>query len=503
MHTTGQFPVFTRYVDPGGVNIHTPLTSMVAALLSQIPQRMKLLLLLPLAAEALALRGCVRRELPQLRMASHTGAPRRCTRAHMVATAAATSPAAMAAVSSSDEWIDNLDMRAFGAEVRDLGKRMAANEGDGDLRHFEKMRRWSNAFGILGVATMALPANPVSIFCLSTYIYSRWAMIAHHTCHGGYDRHRLPHFSGRTFALGGPLHRARDWLDWMLPEAWNHEHNVLHHYQLGERGDPDLVERNLGFVRAWPFPVAVKLAFVVIMSSVWKWVYYAPNTYKQLKLSEYRKAHGGSAPPGLDAEAALTLGKLLRSNELRGGLFKPAEFLLRVFAPVVAFRFLLLPAPLLLLPGTGRACFVHAVTNLVLADMLSNVHAFATIVTNHAGSDLYRFETSCAPNSAEFLSRAVLSSANYPAGATGTVRGDLNDFFHGFLNYQAEHHCWPNLSMLSYQRAAPQLKSICQRHGVPYTCENVLVRTRKTVAIMVGVDSMKVWPDERVGVATR
>ena len=31
----------------------------------------------------------------------------------------------------------------------------------------------------------------------------------------------------------------------MLVEAWNVEHNQLHHYHLGEIEDPDLVEHNL------------------------------------------------------------------------------------------------------------------------------------------------------------------------------------------------------------------------------------------------------------------
>ena len=43
-----------------------------------------------------------------------------------------------------------------------------------------------------------------------------------------------------------------DWLDWMLPEAWNVEHNNLHHYKLGEQGDPDLVERNFEPLRSKP-----------------------------------------------------------------------------------------------------------------------------------------------------------------------------------------------------------------------------------------------------------
>merc|ERR1711871_375238 len=124
----------------------------------------------------------------------------------------------------------------------------------------------------------------------------------------------------------------------------------------------------------------------------------------------------------------------------------------------------------------------------LLADVLTNMHAFLTIVTNHAGSDLYRFDTPCAPNSPEFFLRQVLSSANYCTGS------DPNDFLHGWLNYQVEHHCWPTLSMLSYQKAAPQLKAICERHGVPYTQQSVWRRLAQTVRIMIGDSSMRRWP---------
>jgi len=417
-------------------------------------------------------------------------------RASVAASLAA--PVAVPKAADDERWIDELDIKAFGKEVRALGRSLAAKEGEDDLRHFERMRRWSDACGILGVATMALPPNLFTIVMLSTWTYSRWAMIAHHTCHGGYDRHGSKQYRGASFALGSPMRRARDWLDWMLPEAWNHEHNVLHHYKLGETGDPDLVERNLEFVRRWPLPIAVKLAFVAAMSGIWKWVYYAPNTYKQLRLAEHVKRHG-APPDDFDPHAALTLGKLLLRPSLRGGLFGPAEFLLQVFAPVLLLRFVLLPAPLLALPGgLGAVAFGHALVNLVLADVLSNMHAFLTIVTNHAGSDLYRFDSSCAPGSHEFYLRNVLSSANYRAGKSGTLLGDMNDFFHGFLNYQAEHHCWPTLSMLSYQRGAPELKAICERHGVPYTRESVFVRLVKTVDIMVGKTSMRRWPEERL-----
>ena len=164
------------------------------------------------------------------------------------------------------------------------------------------------------------------------------------------------------------------------------------------------------------------------------------------------------------------------------------DFFLGCLFPMLAFRFLLLPSPLLLLPGVGLTCYANAVLHLVIADIVSNYHAFLTIVTNHAGDDLYRFSTPCRPNSPTFVLRQVLSSANYRTG------GNVNDFLHGWLNYQVEHHAWPTLSMLSYQRGQPELKAICERHGVPYVQQSVFQRLVQTVRIMIGDSSMREWP---------
>lgn len=84
-------------------------------------------------------------------------------------------------------------------------------------------------------------------------------MIGHHVVHGGYNRQqtldeatgKLGKYNSAGFAKG-TRNRVMDWLDWMLPEAWNVEHNNLHHYKLGEQGDPDLVERNFEPVRSIP-----------------------------------------------------------------------------------------------------------------------------------------------------------------------------------------------------------------------------------------------------------
>ena len=45
--------------------------------------------------------------------------------------------------------------------------------------------------------------------------------------------------------------------------------------------------------------------------------------------------------------------------------------------------------------------------------------------------------------------------------------------------------------MLSYQKAAPELRAICEKHDVPYVQHNVFKRLKKTADIMVGATSMR------------
>ena len=136
----------------------------------------------------------------------------------------------------------------------------------------------------------------------------------------------------------------------------------------------------------------------------------------------------------------------------------------------------ILVAPDILTAGRGR----------VLLDLV-DLHSFAIVVPNHAGQDVYRFETPVKVKSDEFYLRAVIGSANFRTG------GDANDFMHGWLNYQIEHHMFPDLSMLSYQRMAPEIRAICHKHGVPYVQENVFKRVWRTAEIGVGLKNMKVW----------
>jgi len=111
------------------------------------------------------------------------------------------------------------------------------------------------------------------------------------------------------------------------------------------------------------------------------------------------------------------------------------------------------------------------------------MHSFLVIVPNHAGDDVMMFEEK-GKGKGEYYLRQILGSVNYPTGS------DLNDFFYGWLNYQVEHHLWPDVSLAQYQYAQPKVVEVCKKHGIPYIQESVFKRLFKAVDIMVGRTSM-------------
>jgi fatty acid desaturase len=363
-----------------------------------------------------------------------------------------------APLNKEDQWLSTFDLNSFAADIKALGKKLQDEQGPDDVAHLHKIVMWSNICAWIGLISMGLSVNLVTVFALSTWTCSRWTMIAHHTCHGGYDKvEKTGRWNRFRFAIGSQWRRVCDWLDWMMPEAWNVEHNNRHHYNLSETEDPDLVEMNMETLRDAPVPVAVKYLMVAMLACTWKWFYYAPNTYKELKLAGLRKA-GKPLPTGVNPSDGMTMTQLIMGQN---PFYSLSEFLVVVLGPYFLIRFILLPLPLLFMGQylannvdanstnmflsfmikampvlqNGSKMYWNALTNLLLAEVLTNIHSFIIIAPNHAGNDMYRFRDGCRAFSGSFYERQVLASANFDMG------DDVTDFMHGWLNYQVEHHC--------------------------------------------------------------
>ena len=73
-----------------------------------------------------------------------------------------------------------------------------------------------------------------------------------------------------------------------------------------------------------------------------------------------------------------------------------------------------------------------------------------------------------------------MGSVNYCTGS------DVIDASQGFLNYQVEHHLFPNLPLSQYQKMQPIVKELCTKYNIEYRQENVFKRVKMTADLMVG-----------------
>jgi len=363
------------------------------------------------------------------------------------------------------EDFSHIDVEGLFLELTLLGKELRKEAGQDDIDHLKKIERWGRICTTLGYATAWTMPNLLSAALISQGQLTRW-LIAHHVSHRGYDKvPGIPEkYKSKNFAKG--RRRILDWMDWIYPEAWHAEHDILHHYWLGEDEDPDLIERNVQWMEEQNLPLWQKRALMAILSVTWKWFYYSPTTMHALHRAEAKKA---GLPEPEEVE-------LLSPFNARG-----RDVYKRALLPNFAFRFVGIPAAFGVL---GPIASVNVLLNTLMAEVIGNLHAFIVITPNHSADDLYRFDGN-ARNRREFFLRQIIGSANY---RTGT---DLIDWSQMWLNYQIEHHIWPDMTMLQYRKAQPKVKEICERYGVPYVEENVFKRVRRMWDVATGQKRMR------------
>ena len=355
----------------------------------------------------------------------------------------------------------------FTRELSALKQRATASMSMADFRHMRRLELIGRCCTLLGFATAWIVINPISVVLIAMGMLTRW-LLAHHICHGGYDGiEGIPaRYTSRVFARG--WRRFVDWFDWMHPDAWRYEHDFLHHYYTGEDRDPDLVERNAILLRKIRVPKILKYITLFVVAITWKFSYYAANTLNGLEGKKHFR----------DLTGHHNFINLANFCDLRMPLVRKLWF--SCWLPNVAFHFLLVPA--LFLP-LGKEAWLSVLVCRIAAELLHNLHMFVIIVTNHAGDDVMRFDFHYTDKK-NFYVNQVLGSVNFHTGK------EWLDFSQMWLNYQIEHHLFPRLSMLKYREIQPEVKALCERHGVTYIQENVFRRLRKLTDICVGNTSM-------------
>ncbi len=356
-------------------------------------------------------------------------------------------------------------------------KAKIGNPSEEDFQHLLKMERWGRTFTFSGyflILTIAVSeltqgtlSSPLfwslailSAILISTGNIGRWANVTHPILHGAYDK--VPNvpakYTKKFYAKGARRHL--DWLDWITPDAWSYEHNIMHHYHLGEADDPDNVERNMQWLIQSKTPMWLRRVFVYVFAGTWKFTYYAPNTLRILQNKKLKEEN---------------------KKEILDYQFDPRtpfgfELWWNYYLPYLTIKFIVIPA--LFLPF-GVSAVITALIVVVMAEFFTNLHSFLVIVPNHSAEDIYMFNKPYKGHG-EFYLRQIMGSVNYNTGS------DFIDYMHGFLNYQVEHHLFPDMPLSFYQKTQPLVKEICKKHGLEYRQESVFKRMGMTIDLMIG-----------------
>jgi len=359
-----------------------------------------------------------------------------------------------------------VDRKQLAKDLDAIHKDVLSRIGKDDFTHLKKMERWGRICSCIGYATAWIFPNPISALFISQGSFTRWTQMTHPIVHKGYDKiANVPDsYTSKKFAQG--WRRFLDWPDWITPDAWHEEHDVLHHYNLGEKRDPDHLQHNMEWLRQSKIPIFLRFMIITAFTGIWKIAYYTPRTHKELHLSRARQKGESTT--------------ITRRNSWSPLNKRGRALWLQSLLPYIAFRFIFLP--LLFFP-LGSSAVISVLLTSIMAEIFTNMHSFLVIVPNHAGDDVMMFEER-GKGKGEFYLRQILGSVNYPTGS------NANDFFYGWLNYQIEHHLWPDIPLSQYQYVQPKVVEVCKKHGIPYCQDSVFKRLWKAVDIMVGRSSM-------------
>ena len=103
-----------------------------------------------------------------------------------------------------------------------------------------------------------------------------------------------------------------------------------------------------------------------------------------------------------------------------------------------------------LMPPLTAALFV------VIHQAITGIYVSATFAPNHKGMEVLDSN-----NSMNFLESQVLTARN-------VTPNPINDYLYGGLNYQIEHHLFPNMPRNCLKKAREIVRPFCRAQGVPY-----------------------------------
>lgn len=312
--------------------------------------------------------------------------------------------------------------------------------GEKDIRYITGIRRYSRIFEVIGRGLVWILPGPLALMGVPFLFLHRnleAIEIGHNVLHGQYDSFEtIPQFHSRKFRWKAPMDEA----------AWRQEHNGIHHVHTNVyEKDPDL---NHGFLRTnsktphnkwhW-FQVPIYLFFVY---PTMLYNFDAQNLGDNDKFRERRFPLGNKGYATFENTEELSDADRKKRHQ-------------RAVWRIWAKEYGLFPL-LALITGYG---FIKVFLANLLADVLNNYWIALTIQATHLTEPLQPEEA--LKNKGKWYVSQLDSSVNFKGNRWQSI-------LWGHLNYQVEHHLFPDIPAHRYPEMAIEVQAVCEKYHLPY-----------------------------------
>jgi fatty acid desaturase len=348
-----------------------------------------------------------------------------------------------------------IDYRAFGQEIDDVKRRVFERVGPEDVAYVKRLNRFSRGMEVIGRVLIHFSPEPVTfglgVLALWTHKQLQATEIGHTALHGAYDKlEGADRFRSRTFRWDTPIDE----------ESWREGHNVKHHGNTNVAGkDPDIHFGPARLTEQTP-PSAFSRFQLAFMVGV-----LAPN-FTFLMNTHFTGLNDVFFDNGLEQKLDVLPDRSVASKRLA---WKKS---LRKWGPYYLYNYVLFP----LLAGPF---FWKVLLGNWLAETMRDVYCAATIYCGHVGEDVQSYPAGTKASSrGHWYAMQIAATNNYEVSKPISV-------FCGGLDRQIEHHLFPTLPPQRLREIAPEVRAICERHGVEYKTDT-WGRTLKKALAHVG-----------------
>jgi fatty acid desaturase len=327
-------------------------------------------------------------------------------------------------------------------EFEAIKQRYRQDLGPKDVAYITGLRRKSRIFEAIGRGLLWVSPEPITWAIGVGFVWLHRNIesleIGHNVLHGQYDYFpQIPQFHAHNFKWKAPIDE----------EGWRREHNAMHHVHTNVyEKDPDL---NHGILRTndlTPWNKQHRYQLPIYLFGAYPTMLYQFDAQNLGFGAKYRER---TFPTGNEGYAVVDHAGVSDEELLK----RHRRAVWRVlFKEYVAF-------PLMAL-ATGFSGLKVFAGNM-LADVINNYWISMTIQATHFTEPL-QSEDALQHKGHWYLSQ-LESSVNFKGSRRMSV-------LWGHLNYQIEHHLFPDIPSHRYPDMAKEVKAVCAKYGIDYKC---------------------------------